>query len=310
MSGENQKLSFQIPARAAAISSICVNLVLAIVIGIILSISEVDFLSTLALALAVIAFIVQIMVFIHQSSASTMQLARSEELHGSTMRALAAIEEKAEGTRRTVTTMSDQMLEAMLNKGFSAKDSVYASDIKVEGGISVPKGEDAASVLPVVAETRTPRTVNWTAFTANEEKKTAELLLPTGKRREEAVAILKEMEPSRLRSLSWIAADYKSYANNKPDRIGHGVDDKSVPREMYDLGLVKRVRASWDPDLTVGVLTDKGKDAAALLLRSDLPADIDEAVIDARERLKNHNELIDRSKRENETELGDVPVEG
>lgn len=307
VSGDNQKVSFQIPARAAAVSSICLNLVLVIVIGIILSISDVDFLSTLALSLAVIAFIVQIMVFIFQASASTMQLARSEELHGSTMRALTAIEEKAEGTRQTVTTMSDQMLAAMLSKGFSANDSVHASDITVGGGIRVPDFDPSSAELPVATGSRT---VARPASRTSDRNDSAELSLPIGKRRVEAVTALKELQPLRLSTLSWIANDYQSYGNSAPDRIGHGVDDKSVPREMYDLGLVKRIRASWKPDMTVGVLTDKGKDAAALLLQSNLPADIDEAVLDARQRLKSFTERLNRSRREDEALLDDIPVEG
>jgi len=309
VSGDNQKVSFQIPARAAAISSLCLNLVLVIVVGIILSISDVDFLSTLALALAVIAFIVQIMVFVYQASASTMQLARSEELHGSTMRALTAIEEKSEGTRQTVTTMSDQMLAAMLSKGFSAQDSVQVSDTSLEGGIRDPNVDHPPAEIPATRYQVIQRPVSRTEVPDASERKIAELSLPIGKRREEAAAALKELDTNKLSTLSWISRDYQRYGNADPDRFGHGVDDKTVPREMYDLGLVKRVHASWKPDSTVGVLTDKGKDAAALLLGSSLPADIDAAVLDARDRLRIFEEGLDRRRRERETQLDEIPVE-
>ena len=80
------------------------------------AIKNVDYLSTLALVLAVLAFVIQIIVLLAQSAASNQQLARAEELHTATARALAAIEEQAEGTRQTVSTINERIFVVLFGK--------------------------------------------------------------------------------------------------------------------------------------------------------------------------------------------------
>lgn len=79
-----------------------------------------DVLALVALCLAVLAFLVQIFVFIVQTFSSNQQLLRAEQLNGSTARALATIEEKAEGTRLAVARLDDRILAAAFGQAEKA----------------------------------------------------------------------------------------------------------------------------------------------------------------------------------------------
>jgi hypothetical protein len=60
--------------------------------------------------------VIQIIVYVVQSNAAVQQVARAEELNGATLRALAVIEEKAEGTRQAVSGSNARMIEALIGK--------------------------------------------------------------------------------------------------------------------------------------------------------------------------------------------------
>ena len=79
-------------------------------------------LATVALALAVLAFTVQLIVFVAQHGMAGEQGRRNEELHGSMQGVLAEISEKTAGTQLDVRRMSDRserMSEAILSKNFA-----------------------------------------------------------------------------------------------------------------------------------------------------------------------------------------------
>ncbi|HEX9966445.1 MAG TPA: hypothetical protein VGB06_00715 [Solirubrobacterales bacterium] len=82
----------------------------------VISIEDADLLSTVALALAVLAFSAQLVVFVGQERSASEQARRNEELHGRMQGVLAEIREKAAGTQADVKTISEKMLEAILAK--------------------------------------------------------------------------------------------------------------------------------------------------------------------------------------------------
>ncbi len=77
---------------------------------------NVSALATVALALAILAFAVQLIVFVAQYNLASEQGRRSEELYGSIQTVLAEIKEKAAITQADVRRLDDKMLEGLLSK--------------------------------------------------------------------------------------------------------------------------------------------------------------------------------------------------
>lgn len=90
------------------------------VLVVVTAIDDADALSTVALALAILAFSVQLIVFIAQQNLASEQARRNEELYGSMQGLLAEIKEKAAGTQADVRTINERMLGAILSKSIAS----------------------------------------------------------------------------------------------------------------------------------------------------------------------------------------------
>ena len=73
-------------------------------------------LETIALALAIVAFVAQVLIFIAQSITTTQQLIRSETIYDETLRALEQIQASTEGTKAAVEGQLERLLTAVLEK--------------------------------------------------------------------------------------------------------------------------------------------------------------------------------------------------
>lgn len=93
------------------------------VLVVVTAIDDQDALSTVALALAILAFSAQLIVFIAQQNAAAEQGRRNEELYGSMQGVLAEIREKAAGTQADVRTINERMLGAILSKNLAETPS-------------------------------------------------------------------------------------------------------------------------------------------------------------------------------------------
>jgi len=102
--------------RAIAVVTAVFGLTCLGVLVVVTSVKGKDALSTVALALAILAFSVQLIVFVAQQSLATEQGRRSEELYGSMQGVLAEIREKTAGTQAEVRTINEKMLGAILAK--------------------------------------------------------------------------------------------------------------------------------------------------------------------------------------------------
>jgi hypothetical protein len=100
--------SVALVALALAVSSIAGIVIVATVKG-------ADALATVALSLAVLAFVIQIVVFIAQTWTSGQQALQSEQINTSTRALLAELQESARGTNRLLTNQFDKILERLLH---------------------------------------------------------------------------------------------------------------------------------------------------------------------------------------------------
>ncbi|MGC1851288.1 MAG: hypothetical protein WA687_02480 [Solirubrobacterales bacterium] len=108
-----------LPLRAVSIVSVVFGFTCLGVLVVVTAVDDNDALSTVALALAILAFSVQLIVFIAQQNLASEQGRRNEELYGSMQTVLAEIREKAEGTQADVRTINEKLLSALISKNAS-----------------------------------------------------------------------------------------------------------------------------------------------------------------------------------------------
>lgn len=102
-----------------------------------------DGLTTLALVLAVLAFLVQLFIFIIQTNASNAAVRRGEELNSQTHAVLGKIEAESTTTKEVLITQFNQLLDFVIDSGGGKSRAVESSTRKE------PKGAD---VHPATAE--------------------------------------------------------------------------------------------------------------------------------------------------------------
>lgn len=105
-----------LPLRAVAISAVLVAVASLAALIVVVSVKGIDGLSTLALSLAILAFVVQLIVFIVQAAETNRQTGRNQELHAQMMSILAQLQERTKGTQKSVDRMNTRLLEAVISK--------------------------------------------------------------------------------------------------------------------------------------------------------------------------------------------------
>lgn len=264
----------------------CVSIAVTAVLAIVAVQNDIDFLSTLALALAVLAFVIQIIVFIAQSASGSQQVARAEELHGLTTRALAAIEEKSEGTRQTVNVMSERMFDVAVGK---VRPEAKAAGMRLDSREVRREIEDLLRAAQAPSQLSPVPTASAPLPLAQRrpvvERRGAKLPIPNETEVDELVEVLGRLDDGELIELNSFGLDYERYGGAKESQTGHGYSYMSDAVKFYELGLAKKTVASWSDEI-IYVLTDRGRKAAALLRSDRLPTTILRKARDARRRLQ------------------------
>jgi len=286
--------------KAVAIGAVVLALAACVLAAIVATVKQADTLSVVALGVAVIAFIIQIIVFIVQAAAATEQSLRAQELYGSTIRLLATIEEKAEGTRQAVTTINDKMLAALIEKAIpEAASAGFATD-------SVRFGEEVAQRVSKMANqviANPSPTVG--ASSVGEDSAPITLTFPDSNAVSRILPKLNEMAAyGGLTDLDRLGRDWMKYG-----RSGElsGLSMLAAAKPLYDQGFVRRVRRPWDKE-PVFTLTPDGETAARMLLAKDVPDDAPPELLETRGRLQKAKE--DASKTLQRLRNSDIPVEG
>lgn len=260
--------------KAVATGSIIVALAALTVATVTAAVKDADTLSVVALALAVLAFVVQLIVFIVQAAAASRQELQITEIYGKTLAALSAVEEKSEGTRQAVASMSGRVLDAAIGK---AANEAGASQDESGGNVTPPPIEQFADrVKEIVAEesgrkrSSSPRRLpkRLVRSTSTPERPRLPGLLEiaqsaTPDDRERAIEAMTGLRGPRLGALEHLFADYKLSRNLK---AGHGlrvINPISAP-DLVERGLVERRRRTPGSQ-PLFVLTHLGQIAGGLL---------------------------------------------
>jgi hypothetical protein len=255
-----------------AISATIVALTAVTSTAVVATLKDADTLSTVALALAVIAFVVQIIVFIVQAATSNQQEKHAQNIYGDTLRALAAIEEKAEGTRATVSMINEKVLDIALGKTIPQAASA---------GLSLDSPEFAQMLSDRIrslrADSRTLVTATASSRDANPPVDASELShgrpldetmlkFPGLDRMPELIDMLNELEEINIQELTQLGEDQLKFGHPAVDTAGLNVF--LDPKPLYERGWIRKTRASWSAD-PIYSLTENGKDAARILVAEE-----------------------------------------
>lgn len=289
--------------RSVTIGAVTVALTALTISAIVVTTKNADTLSVTALGLAVIAFIIQIIVFIVQASIATQQQIQAQEVYGSTVKALAAIEAKAEGTERTVTTINEKMLEAILGKALPITRSAGVSPDSPKFPAAV--AENVARLAEVAEFENTPGLPRPVIKKEVSESGDGIFTKPvTLDEANLAIKVLEGLDGQALEDLYDLSQDYKNYINS-PTRFTPGIEALTMAEDLYERGLIKRIVAEWN-DRPIFVFTPLGLLAARTLLAKHVPREVELEVSQLRQRLT--AELTRTAEILNEDLFPDIPV--
>ena len=218
-------------------------------------------LATVALALAVIAFVAQLIVFVVQAGASNQQMLQSRELHSELLRLLGEMGERTKGTQQAVSSINERLLEAALGKAL---------------GTGGGPGSEARNLATEVAslfeaesnpESETEGPVDPSEVIDEDARRQAHEMLLTfsDADAEAAVGVLEQLSPDAREALRDFGADEVRYAGTRIG-VGRSGDRKGGP-ELYRAGLIGRVGAGK----SLYRLTDPGRQVARLLMAEGDP---------------------------------------
>lgn len=271
-SGPSEHLS--VPWRSVAISATIVALTAVTSTAVVATLKDADTLSTVALALAVIAFVVQIIVFIVQAATSNQQEKHAQNIYSDTLRALAAIEEKAEGTRATVSMINEKVLDIALGKtipqaasaGLSLDSPEFAQMLSDRIRSLVGRADGSTLVAGTAATRGTNSPVDASELSHGRPLDETMLKFPEVDRMSELIDMLRELEEINIQELTQLGEDQLKFGHPAVDSAGLNVF--LDPKPLYERGWIRKTRAPWSAD-PIYSLTETGKDAARVLVAEE-----------------------------------------
>jgi DNA anti-recombination protein RmuC len=120
--------NLSIPWRNVAVGSLLLNIGAIGTVAAVATINGSDALSTVALALAIIAFICQLIIFTVQTWQSGEQLKQAERLNSATTSLLAEARTRLEGTHQMVTSQYQELLHLTALKAATETTKIAAED--------------------------------------------------------------------------------------------------------------------------------------------------------------------------------------
>jgi hypothetical protein len=233
-------------------------------------------LETLAIILAVVAFVSQLIIFIFQTIAASQQVRQAASLHADLTALVAQIAERTQGTQATVSTINERLLEAAIGKAIpSTPNEVTSPEFRrnvAENVSAILAAEDHDRRL----ECPPPDLVTFPR--REKSSRDAELLRmmstfpPPGDEAEQAIEALLALPPDARLALRRFARDERQYRvpnTTLAPGILFGAQEDEALRAAGLVGVDSELRPGWP----IGVLTDKGRRVGRLLTADgSLPA--------------------------------------
>jgi len=248
--------TFSISWRNIAIGSLLLNLAAIAAISTISARSDSGALNTIALSLAIIAFVCQLLVYTVQSWQSSEQLRRSEELHASTLGLISDARARIENTESMVQTQHSELLRIVAQKseGETLKASFTNDDER----------EDPAEVA--VSQVQLSR--DDSDRDASEYGRLVTQPPAAWPERSaffrDGVRELEELSEYEVAALALAASDHvRSTASGSEPGLSYGDTDA----RLIEMGLVREISASsHGQERRMVTTTEQGNEVSAIFL--------------------------------------------
>lgn len=261
---------FTVSARTVAMGSTIVALTCLTTLAVVTSLEGGKGLETVALALAILAFVVQLIVFIVQGATASQQLLRNEELYGRMQDVLGRIHEKAAGTQAAVSRIEDRIFDSVAkavpqatgagvdpsSPEFVEQVAYYVARTLESDAATAGGTDERAETLPFPPRVPNP-----------DDERVVQMLrtFPPVDEARTALEIARELDALELLALLLLGRD-ELLSRSGASSFGPGLRSASRPG-LHDHGLIERV--DWPEELYQ--LTEKGRRVARLLTASGPP---------------------------------------
>ncbi|HVF06107.1 MAG TPA: hypothetical protein VNA20_14795 [Frankiaceae bacterium] len=230
---------------------------------VVVSVKDIDTLATVALALALISFTAQLLVFVVQTRSANEQELRSQNLYAELLGLLAQIRERTEGTQTTITAMNSQLLEHVLGKARSETEAAGVQPDQPDYSRRV--AENAVRLWPRVTTATNELELPFPPHTPQSDDLAVATELSTfpsdTDEVDSALKTLEQLSSTDLRSLARLAKDEVS--SRRPGATYAPGLLTVYSKDLETRGLIKRSPyASADE---VWILTPAGRQLARLL---------------------------------------------
>jgi hypothetical protein len=267
------------PLVAGAASLVAVSSVAALII--LIAIRQTDILSATALSLAILAFVLQLVVFIAQAWTSSQQSLHSQMLNTETRLLLTEVRASAQGMERMMTSQFERMLDHVLSSIPGELDAVAAKsdggrngdgdmeatlrdlrgrlhgrwEDEMRNAFGTPRAAAESEPPPAASAESAARLSELQSYPGEGEGRLALDVLRTLP--PESVAMLRRYGEDEIRSLA--------HGERPGLRGSHGVEAYREP--LVDAGLVRRQEGGSDRYQ----LTEAGRAVARLLVAAGDP---------------------------------------
>ncbi|MEU7760192.1 hypothetical protein [Micromonospora aurantiaca (nom. illeg.)] len=241
---------------------------------------NVDGLSTIALLLAILAFILQIVVFIAQSWTSGQQMVQSQAINADTRALLSELRESTNNTNQMLNQQYDKMLDRFV---FTAEKTVGAS-VKGADGIDFEKlrerlQEDLSQVRAEAMPIASRRDVASPRPPSAQQRRmtrTLQTLPPERSVLDAHLEKLEKLSPVALAGVHDLGRDFIA-STRSGTYVGYPEDWLDATQELYD---AKLGRDSVSPDgESIIILSRLGLDVARVVISDEEgPQDLQERI--------------------------------
>jgi hypothetical protein len=276
--------------RVVALASLLFNLAAIVTVATVAAVTDADALSTVALALAIIAFTCQLIIYSVQTWQSGEQLRQARDLNARTTTILTEVRTRIEGTHQMVSVQHQELLHLAALKARSnlRKDAADSTDDRV----SVTLAEAAVHSVAVAAGTEDAPIVDGRPEVVRRSPRwTYPIEWPSPAVAERLLGVLRTMDLDETSLIFALSDDIDSDEAGGDPGLTYR---QNLDSPLVDAGLLTvRQRADAVGGLRdVAVLTDDGRAAGRLLL-APLPAppylaEHEDEIVRMRERIDEH----------------------
>ena len=286
MAEENTAGSVRIRLGVVAVASLLVTVAALTTLVIVVAIRDADLLSVVALALAIIAFSAQLIIYIVQAADSAAATRQTLELHAQLAGLLAELRERTGTTQKSMDAINSQLLGAIIGKFQASSSSIETGNLAeqvAETYAEVSRGQRNPYDAPAEPAMFPPPLPTGKAQTLHRVMAAWPSEAEIGEISEE----LNEMSAAEVNTLYQYAMDMFQSTKSSA-RFGPGLSGPADAEARLH-GLVEKV-PGWD----VYALNDEGMRLGRIFTALGTPPPGAESVIPLREEIRRNDRVHDR----------------